>query len=102
MFDIMSYAEKNDVEVTVRKGHDGRTAWEIFLRDRTLGITEFTRIIDIEIRGRFDQDAYLEKRCESMMDRIRGARMKEMYREIECTKEVETKEPKPAVKKKVA
>ena len=55
MFDVMNYADRNDVEVSIRKGHDGRTAWEIFLRDRNLGLTEFTRIIDIEIRGRLDQ-----------------------------------------------
>ena len=83
MFDMMQYAEKNDVEVSVRKGHDGRTEWEIFLRDRKLGVTEFTRIIDIEIRGRLDKDAYIEQRCESMMDSIRAARMKEQYKLIE-------------------
>lgn len=87
MFDVMNYAERNDVEVSIRKGHDGRTAWEIFLRDHTLGMTEFTRIIDIEIRGRLDQDAYLELRCENMMDRIRSARMKKEYEAIESAKE---------------
>ena len=50
MFDVMNYADRNDVEVSIRKGHDGRTVWEIFLRDRRLDLTEFTRIIDIEIR----------------------------------------------------
>ena len=84
MFDIMQYALENDVEVAVRQGHDGRTAWEIFLRDRRLDITEFTRIIDIEIRDRLDPDAYLEHRCESMMDTIRAARMKEQFKAIEC------------------
>ena len=83
MFDVMNYAERNDVEVSVRKGHDGRTVWEIFLRDHRLNMTEFTRIIDIEIRGRLDQDAYIELRCEEMMDRIRSARMKNEYAEIE-------------------
>ncbi len=33
MFDVMSYADRNDVEVSIRKGHDGRTVWEIFLRE---------------------------------------------------------------------
>ena len=75
MFDVMSYADRNDVEVSIRKGHDGRTVWEIFLRD--------TRIIDIEIRGRMDQDAYIEFRCEQLMDMIRSARMKEEYVDIE-------------------
>ena len=83
MFDVMNYAERNDVEVSVRKGHDGRTVWEIFLRDHRLNMTEFTRIIDIEIRGRLDQDAYIELKCEEMMDRIRSARMKNEYAEIE-------------------
>ena len=87
MFDVMNYADRNDVEVSIRKGHDGRTVWEIFLRDHKLGITEFTRIIDIEIRGRVDQDAYLENRCEQMMDRIRAERMKTEYSDIEEKKE---------------
>ena len=83
MFDVMNYADRNDVEVSIRKGHDGRTEWEIFLRDHKLGMTEFTRIIDIEIRGRLDQDAYIELRCEELMDRIRSARMKKEYSDIE-------------------
>ena len=87
MFDVMSYADRNDVEVSIRKGHDGRTVWEIFLRDHKLGMTEFTRIIDIEIRGRLDQDGYLELRCEEMMDRIRSARMKNEYKDIEIKEE---------------
>ena len=80
MFDVMSYADRNDVEVSIRKGHDGRTVWEIFLRDHKLGVTEFTRIIDIEFKGRLDQDAYLEHRCDEIMDKIRSARKK-----TECT-----------------
>ena len=76
MFDVMSYADRNDVEVSIRKGHDGRTVWEIFLRDHRLGLTEFTRIIDIEFKGRLDQDAYLEQRCDEIMDKIRSARNK--------------------------
>ena len=87
MFDVMNYADRNDVEVSIRKGHDGRTVWEIFLRDRRLDLTEFTRIIDIEIRGRLDQDAYIELQCEKMMDKIRSARMKEQYSEIEGKRE---------------
>ncbi len=83
----MNYADRNDVEVSIRKGHDGRTVWEIFLRDRRLDLTEFTRIIDIEIRGRLDQDAYIELQCEKMMDKIRSARMKEEYSEIEGKRE---------------
>lgn len=90
MFDVMSYADRNDVEVSIRKGHDGRTVWEIFLRDHRLGMTEFTRIIDIEINGRFDKDAYLEKRCEEMMDRIRSARMRSEYSAIEEKSEAAT------------
>ena len=86
MFDVMNYADRNDVEVSIRKGHDGRTVWEIFLRDHKLSLTEFTRIIDIEIRGRLDQDAYIELRCEEMMDRIRSARMKNEYADIEMKK----------------
>lgn len=85
MVDLMSYAEKNDVEVSVRKGHDGRTVWELFLRDRRLGVTEFTRIIDIELRGRMNKDAYMEMRLESMMDHIRGERMRRNYADIEGT-----------------
>ena len=80
MFDVMSYADRNDVEVSIRRGHDGRTIWEIFLRDHRLGLTEFTRIIDIEFKGRLDQDAYLEHRCDEIMDKIRSARKK-----TECT-----------------
>lgn len=80
MFDVMSYADRNDVEVSIRRGHDGRTVWEIFLRDHRLGLTEFTRIIDIEFKGRLDQDAYLEHRCDEIMDKIRSARKK-----TECT-----------------
>ena len=97
MFDVMNYADRNDVEVSIRKGHDGRTAWEIFLRDRNLGLTEFTRIIDIEIRGRLDQDAYLMLRCETMMDRIRSARMKIEYADIEMKKEETVKQPGAAL-----
>ena len=97
MFDVLNYAERNDVEVSIRKGHDGRTAWEIFLRDRNLDLTEFTRIIDIEIRGRIDQDGYIELRCEEMMDKIRSARMKIEYNEIEnSNKENKTAQQLPA------
>ena len=97
MFAVMNYADRNDVEVSIRKGHDGRTAWEIYLRDRKLGLTEFTRIIDIEIRGRLDQDAYLMLRCETMMDRIRSARMKIEYADIEKKKEETVKQPGAAL-----
>lgn len=89
----MNYADRNDVEVSIRKGHDGRTVWEIFLRDHKLELTEFTRIIDIEIRGRLDKDAYLELRCEEMMDRIRSARMKIEYAAIESKKEESAQQP---------
>lgn len=96
MFDVMSYADRNDVEVSIRKGHDGRTVWEIFLRDHRLNVTEFTRIIDIEIRGRMDQDAYIELRCEAMMDKIRSARMKNEYADIETKKEEIAQQPQAA------
>lgn len=96
MFDVMNYADRNNVEVSIRKGHDGRTVWEIFLRDRALSMTEFTRIIDIEIRGRLDQDAYIELRCEEMMDRIRSARMKKEYEYIECGNENTAQQPQAA------
>ena len=76
MFDVMNYADRNDVEVSIRKGHDGRTAWEIFLRDRNLGLTE---------------------RCETMMDRIRSARMKIEYADIEMKKEETVKQPGAAL-----
>jgi hypothetical protein len=74
MFDILSYSEKNDVEVSVRPGHDGRAVWEVFLRDRNLGLTEFSRIIDIELNGKPDRDAYIASRCEEMMEKIRSKR----------------------------
>lgn len=74
MFDILSYSKKNDVEVSVRPGHDGRTVWEVFLRDRNLGLTEFSRIIDIELNGKPDQDAYIASRCEEIMEKIRSKR----------------------------
>ena len=96
MFDVMNYAERNDVEVSVRKGHDGRTVWEIFLRDHRLNMTEFTRIIDIEIRGRLDQDAYIELRCEALMDKIRSARMKNEYAEIENKDKESAQQPQAA------
>ena len=79
MFDVMSYADRNDVEVSIRKGHDGRTVWEIFLRDHRLNVTEFTRIIDIEIRGRMDQDA-----------------MKNEYADIEMKNEEIARQPQAA------
>ena len=96
MFDVMSYADRNDVEVSIRKGHDGRTVWEIFLRDHRLNVTEFTRIIDIEIRGRMDQDAYIELRCETLMDKIRSARMKNEYADIEMKNEEIARQPQAA------
>ena len=86
MFDVMSYADRNDVEVSIRKGHDGRTVWEIFL----------PRIIDIEIRGRMDQDAYIELRCETLMDKIRSARMKNEYADIEMKNEEIARQPQAA------
>ena len=87
MFDVMSYADRNDVEVSIRRGHDGRTVWEIFLRDHKLGLTEYTRIIDIEFRGRLDQDAYLEHRCDEIMDKIRSARNKNEYTQDDTMEE---------------
>ena len=67
----------------------------VILRDHRLNVTEFTRIIDIEIRGRMDQDAYIEFRCEQLMDMIRSARMKNEYADIE-TKEEIARQPKAA------
>ena len=81
MFDVMSYADRNDVEVSIRKGHDGRTVWEIFLRDHRLNVTEFTRIIDI---------------CETLMDKIRSARMKNEYADIEMKNEEIARQPQAA------
>ena len=96
MFDVMNYADRNDVEVSIRKGHDGRTVWEIFLRDHRLNLTEFTRIIDIEIRGRMDQDAYIEFRCEQLMDMIRSARMKKEFSDIERKNDETALQPEAA------
>ena len=90
MFDVMSYADRNDVEVSIRKGHDGRTVWEIFLRDHRLNLTEFTRIIDIEI------DAYIEFRCEQLMDMIRSARMKKEFSDIESKNDETALQPEAA------
>ena len=89
MFDVMNYADRNDVEVSIRKGHDGRTEWEIFLRDHRLNMT-------IEIRGRMDQDAYIEFRCEQLMDMIRSARMKKEFSDIESVKEKNALQPEAA------
>ena len=83
MFDVMSYADRNDVEVSIRKGHE-------------LNLTEFTRIIDIEIRGRMDQDAYIEFRCEQLMDMIRSARMKKEFSDIESKNDETALQPEAA------
>ena len=48
MFDIMSYAEKNHVEVDVRPGTKP-VVWEFFLRDRSLDLVDFAQIHDREL-----------------------------------------------------
>ena len=52
--------------------------------------------IDIEIRGRMDQDAYIELRCETLMDKIRSARMKNEYADIEMKNEEIAQQPQAA------
>ena len=73
MFDIMSYAEKNHVEVDVRPGTKP-VVWEFFLRDRSLDLVEFTQILDRELVRQHNVDAYLEERCDVLMGEILDAR----------------------------
>lgn len=73
MFDILSFAADNNVEVSVRPG-TGRVAWEIYLRDRSLNIVEFTQIQEMELKGVAKVDKYIEGRCNKMMDSIRRQR----------------------------
>lgn len=73
MFDILSFAADNNVEVSVRPG-TGRVAWEIYLRDRSLNLTEFIQIKEMELRGVANVDKYIENRCNQLMDTIRRQR----------------------------
>ncbi|MBR3367360.1 MAG: hypothetical protein IKG66_06165 [Lachnospiraceae bacterium] len=73
MFDVLSFAADNHVEVSVRPG-SGRVLWEIFLRDRSRDLAEFTQIKDYEVAGLARVDSYIEQRCERMLRNIRGAR----------------------------
>lgn len=73
MFDIMKYAEKNQVEVDVRPGIKP-VVWEFFLRDRKHDIVEFTQILDRELDRQHNVDTYLENRCNSMLENILEAR----------------------------
>lgn len=73
MFDIMKFAEKNRVEIDVRPGTKP-VAWEFFIRDRQLDMVKFTRILERELADCFNTDAYLEKRCDELMQEIKDAR----------------------------
>ena len=73
MFDIMSFAEKNKVEVDVRPGTKP-VVWEFFVRDRSLDIVQFTQIHERELERQSNIDAYLEKRCSDLMEDIIEAR----------------------------
>ena len=73
MFDIMKYAEKNHVEIDVRPGVKP-VVWEFFIRDRALGAVEFRQVFDRELVRQYNVDAYLETRCDEMMQEIEEAR----------------------------
>ena len=73
MFDIMKYAEENHVEVDVRPGTKP-VVWEFFIRDRSLDIGKFTQIYDRELVRQHDVDAYLEQRCNALLEDITEAR----------------------------
>ena len=73
MFDIMSFAEKNKVEVDVRPGTKP-VVWEFFVRDRSLDIVQFTQIHERELERQHNIDAYMEKRCSDLMEDIIEAR----------------------------
>ena len=73
MFDIMKFAEKNQVEVDVRPGMKP-VVWEFFIRDRKLEIVKFTQILDRELDRQHNIDAYLENRCDSMLEDILESR----------------------------
>ena len=73
MFDIMKYAEENHVEVDVRPGTKP-VVWEFFIRDRSLDIVKFTQIYDRELVRQHDVDAYLEQRCNALLEDITEAR----------------------------
>lgn len=79
MFDIMKYAEKNQVEVDVRPGTKP-VAWEFFLRDHRLDMVQFTKVLDRELERQYNTDAYLEARCDAMMEGILEARRQEKKR----------------------
>lgn len=69
MFDIMKYAEKNHVEIDVRPG-TRPVVWEFFVRDRQLDLVQFTQIHERELARAFDQNAYIEMRCDELMANI--------------------------------
>ena len=73
MFDIMKYAEENHVEVDVRPGTKP-VVWEFFIRDRSLDIVKFTQIYARELVRQHDVDAYLEQRCNALLEDITEAR----------------------------
>ena len=73
MFDIMKFAEENHVEVDVRPGTKP-VVWEFFVRDRGLDIVQFTQVFDRELDRQYNVDAYLEQRCDAMMEEIIAAR----------------------------
>ncbi|MDO5477405.1 MAG: hypothetical protein Q4F43_09890 [Eubacteriales bacterium] len=81
MFDIMKYAEENHVEVDVRPGTKP-VVWEFFIRDRSLDIVKFTQIYDRELVRQHDVDAYLEQRCNALLEDITEARRIERIKAV--------------------
>ena len=73
MFDIMKFAEKNHVEIDVRRGTKP-VVWEFFVRDRRLDMVQFTQILERELERQHNVDEYIEKRCDELMQDIHEAR----------------------------
>ena len=69
MFDIMKFAEKNHVEIDVRRGTKP-VVWEFFVRDRSLDIVQFTQILERELERQHNVDDYIEMRCNELMQDI--------------------------------
>ena len=82
MFDIMKYAEKNNVEIDVRTGVKP-VVWEFFIRDRKLDIVQFTQIQERELARQHNVDEYIEKRCDELMQSILESRKLQKLAETE-------------------
>lgn len=79
MFDILEYAKKNNVEVSVRQSKRKDVAWEFYIKDREKNLTEFGQVKELELRGHnvMERESIVRKRMDEILDKMNSERKEE-------------------------